>query len=171
MRGLVHVEMLERPLERGKTVSFVLPAGAKAGNGTFYILDLHARVKIAPDSPPGRVYLIAESGGYGSAQIAFTVNGKGAPVERETVGGISGIEHHRSSSRTIDVRFSNYLPYRSIHPGRNTVAIFTHALGPTRIASATIFADSAIESVVAGPGRLVARAVVNHPRSCLRCWR
>ena len=149
--------------ERGETVTFVLPAGASARRGSFYIVDLHARVRIAPDSPPGNVYLMAESGGYGSAQIAFTVSGKGRAVEWTSVGAINGVEHHRSTSRTIDVRFSNYLPYKGIHPGRNTLAVFVRSFG-ARIAAATIYSDSAIEYVGSGPGRLVARASVNHPR-------
>lgn len=158
--GSPDLTMRGKATAHGRTIAFTLPAGSAERPGHWYVLHLHARVEIAPDSPPGRAYLEAVSAnGFGSAKILFSVKGRGDPIEWHTVGALGGSDH-RSASRQIELRFANVMPYSGVRVGANALTFAVEEYG-ARVSAVTIFADSAIELTRLGPAQITVHATTN----------
>jgi len=127
-----------------RTVAITLPKGAVQGGRTWYLIHLHYRLVLDPQTPPGDVYVEAATDGYPCAMIRFDVtrvNGK--PRVKAAASGLisNGV---KAVGLVHEDTFENYLEYRGVRGGRNTVTFTAERLGPARFLRLTIFGDTRV---------------------------
>lgn len=145
-----------RLLHPSRAAIFRLPPGARERPQHWYVLHLHLRVTIPPDSPQGTAYVVATSGRFASAEIRFEVRA-GKTVRWSALGYIDGVQSGVAHNGLVDLHFRNVMPYHSIAPGRNVLGLAVQELG-ARVARVVVLGDSAIEYTPIGPAEIVVRA-------------
>jgi hypothetical protein len=149
---------LDRALER-KSVFFRLPSGARQGPDKWYLIRLHFRIVFKEEAGAGAVLLSGLTNGRSAAQIRFQYRRSSprAPIYWSTLDYIRGLRRHRTQSRVIDVRFSNYLQYSGVRPKRNAFTVQYERFGDIHVESIRVFRDSGIAVTPLSPARLKIR--------------
>lgn len=148
-------------------IFFGLPAEASQGPRNWYLVRLHVRLVLAPNSGPGKILLSATTNGAACALIEFRAAPKaGRPTIRWTsVGIVDGARSGSSSSRTVELRYANYLQKSGVRPGTNELDFQVARYGSVRIDEVRIFDDSGIEFTPLSPAnvRLAATRTSTRP--------
>jgi hypothetical protein len=157
---------LDVPVDRGPaavTVRYRLPRGASQGPRTWYLIRLHFEITFAADSGPGIAYVSGLTNGRAAAQIKYRVTKRpnAAPEIRwSSVDLIRGRIERTAASRTVEVRFRNYLQLGGVRPGNNTLTVELERLRNVEVKRLRIFADSGIEVTRLAPAKLVLKPVL-----------
>ena len=148
-------------------IFFGLPAGAKQGPKDWYLVRLHMRVVIAPDSGPGKIDISATTDSAACGLIAFRVGRStgGPTVTWTSVGIVDGVRSGTSVSGTIELRYANYLQIGGVRPGSNDLDFQISQHGSARVAEVRFLDDSGIEFSPLGPAnvRLTAERASSAP--------
>lgn len=146
---------LKRPM-----IYFALPAHASQGPQNWYVLRLHLRLTLAPDSGPGTVDVSATTDQATCALISFRA-GDARRIDWTGVGIVDGVTRGSSRSGVVELRYANYLQRSGVKSGRNDLDFQLAQHGKVHVAELRIFDDSGIEYTPLSPAnvRLVARAV------------
>jgi hypothetical protein len=137
-------------------IEYRLPAGAKQGAPDWYMLKLHYSLVLSPRSGSGIVYLTASTNGRAAAMITFDVNKRGEKlkVTRSDLGLVSGNRKQASAKRVWNGAFTNYLQYKGVREGMNSLTFKFLQLGSARIDSWKIYSDTGIVRTRNGPSRI-----------------
>jgi hypothetical protein len=95
--------------------------------------------------------------GRAAAQIKFQVPSPASGDRRivwSSVDLIRGRIERASSSRTVEVRFRNYLQLAGVRPGTNTFTVELERFGDVEVERLRIFDDSGVELTRLAPARL-----------------
>jgi hypothetical protein len=142
--------------ESHATLHYRLPADARQGPGHWYLIRLHFRVDVSPHALPGEFNVAAETQGLTCASIIFEVtrrNGR-LVVSSDALGLVNGVErvHSTSLERTID--FWNYVGYRGVAPGENTLTLDLTANAIPMVRRVVFLPGSGIALSRLGPPRV-----------------
>lgn len=145
-----------------KTVRFRLPEGARQGGSTWYLLRYHFRLVIAPDSGSGRIYVGASTNDRASAQIRFDVDRAGSRVSvvSHELGFVAGSQTRAATSLTQEFHFANFLQYKGVKPGINTLSFEVEQYAQAKFRSLTVSPDSGIELSALGPSEVTMTVAV-----------
>jgi hypothetical protein len=145
-------------------IFFALPASAAQGPHLWYLVRLHLRLVLAPDSGAGKIDVSATTNGAACALIEFRVAGP-SKVAWTSVGIVDGARSGASSSGTVELRYANYLQNSGVRPGQNELDFQIGQHGAARVAEVRFFDDSGIELSRLGPAnvRLTARRASSGP--------
>jgi hypothetical protein len=128
-----------------RSATITLPDGAVQGGKTWYRIHLHYRLALDPQSPSGHIYVEASTDGWPCAMVRFDVtraNGT-AHVKMVASGLVDGVQA-KTVALVHEGTFENFLEYRGVRSGRNTVAFTAERYGPARFRSLTIYSDTRI---------------------------
>lgn len=145
---------LKRPM-----IYFALPPRAAQGPQNWYVLRLHLRLTLAPDSGAGTVDVSATTDQATCALISFRV-GAARRIDWTGVGIVDGVTRGSSRNATVELRYANYLQRSGVKSGRNDLDFQLAQHGKAHVAELRVFDDSGIEYTPLSPAnvRLVARA-------------
>jgi hypothetical protein len=151
-----------------RSVPFWLPAGARQGPRKWYLIRLHFRITFEQEAGTGGALVSGLTNRRSAAQIKFDIpiRGKRALIHWNTLDYIRGYQGHRTRSRTIDVRFANYVQFAGVRPGRNSFAVQYESFGKLGVKSLVVLRDSGIEVTSLSPARLKIR--VSNPPTRVR---
>ncbi len=143
-------------------IPFRLPPGAKEGPGHWYVIHLHFRAEVRPDSLPGEFNVAADTDGRTCASIIFTVTKQGRQriVTSDALGLVNGVERIRGSQLVREIRFENFLVIHGIRPGPNVLTFDLTSNAIPMVREVRIFADSGIELARGGPPSVAVTASV-----------
>jgi len=143
-------------------IPFRLPPGAKEGPGHWYVIHLHFRVEVRPDSLPGEFNVAADTDRRTCASIIFTVVKKGRQriVTSDALGLVNGVERIRGPQLVREIRFENFLVTHGIRPGPNVLTFELTSNAIPMVREVRIFADSGIELARGGPPNVAVAATV-----------
>ncbi len=139
-----------------RSVTFWLPAGARQGPRKWYLIRLHFRITFEQKAGTGGVLVSGLTNRRSAAQIKFDIpiRGRRALIHWNTLDYIRGYQEHMTRSRTIDVRFVNYVQFAGVRPGRNSFAVQYERFGMLGVKSLVVLPDSGIEVTSLSPARL-----------------
>jgi hypothetical protein len=147
---------LEGIVER-RSIPFLLPQHARQGRPRWYLVRLHFTITFANSARAGTVLISALTDGRASAQIEFNVRRRadgGNTIRWRTLDYIRGAQTKATTSRRVEVRFQNYLQFRGVRAGKNSLAIQFERFKGAEVESLRIHRDSGIEVSNTGPARL-----------------
>jgi hypothetical protein len=135
------------PAARVRRFTFILPEGARQGAGSWYLVRLDFRLVLQRRSGNGVVYVEANTRGHAGGLVEFRVHRKrGAPeLTWNAIGIVDGIQTGRTRSRSVTVRFRNYVQERGIAAGLNTLSFDYQELGEARVERVELLPSSGIE--------------------------
>jgi hypothetical protein len=139
-----------------RDVEFTLPRGAHQGPNSWYLIRLHFRISISPDSGPGRIYIVASTNDRPAAMIRFdtTASRAGVRVRSSELGLVNGARSATGLPLVVESRFENFLEYKGVRAGKNTLTFKVEQYDGARIRSLRVFGDSGIEFSRLGPATL-----------------
>ncbi len=129
---------------------FQLPTGAGQGPKRWYLVHLHARVTVGGSG--GTAILTAAANGKTGAQIQFRPAGSG--VDWSTVSASEPPRQERSSTRTVEFRFANFLPLDSVHGGTNRLTFGAELFDGATFDGIQLFGDTCLETTDRSPEML-----------------
>jgi hypothetical protein len=143
-------------------VTYRLPPGAHEGPGHWYVIRLHFRVEVRPDTIPGVFNVAADTNGRTCASIIFTVtrDKRGPIVASDALGLVSGREVERGRGLVREIDFRNFLVTHGVKPGLNVLTLDLTSNAIPMVKQVTIFADSGIEYTRLGPPNATVQAHV-----------
>jgi hypothetical protein len=128
-----------------RSVTIRLPAGATQGGNTWYRIHLHYRLELDPRTPAGHVYVEASTDGWPCAMVRFDVSRVAGQVHvREVASGLVDGVQAKPAALVHEGTFENFLEYRGVRGGPNTVTFTAERYGPARFRRLTIFGDTRI---------------------------
>lgn len=139
---------LKRPM-----IYFALPPRASQGPQNWYVLRLHLRLTLAPDSGPGTIDVSATTDQATCALISFRV-GVARRVDWTGVGIVDGVTRGSSRTGTAELRYANYLQRSGVKAGRNDLDFQLAQHGKVHVAELRIFDDSGIEYTPLAPANV-----------------
>lgn len=149
-------------------VGYVLAPGARQGPRLWYLLRLHAVLRLGPGD--GRYVLSAANGLHTAAQIIVTVRKGRARVD--LLGLVRGHEVRHVRGRTVPIRFENYSQIQAIKPGRSELSFRLEHEGGSPRTTATILPSSGIVVTSILPDELLLdvepKAIAVHPADEVR---
>jgi hypothetical protein len=154
--------------QRSAAATYLLPGRAAQGPNAWYVLHLHFRLRLAGDTPPGRIYLVADTNDRTAAQIRFNVQraGDGVFTHWDTLGLLGGRRDFFTASRVIEGFFYNYLQTQGVRSGSNTLRMSVQDYDGAKFDRVSILDDSGIELTLASPPQLSLEPIV--PRRPVR---
>jgi hypothetical protein len=143
-------------------VRYRLPPGAREGPGHWYLIRLHFRVEVRPDTIPGVFNVAADTNARTCASIIFTVtrDGRGPIVSSDALGLVNGREIERGRGLVREIDFRNFLVKPGVKPGLNVLTFDLTSNAIPMVKEVKIFADSGIEYTRLGPASATIRAHV-----------
>lgn len=143
---------------RSTTISF--PRGANQGPSTWYLLHFHFTIRFGPrGGPAGVAYVSAATNGYTAAQAKFGVGrGKRPKISWSTLDIVNGSRHGRTRSRSLEVRFTNYLQVRGVRGGPGALSFRLEQFGRPNVRSVVIWPDTRVTATSQGPAELALSA-------------
>jgi hypothetical protein len=158
---------LDIPLARepaGRSVGYALPPDAQQGPQRWYLIHLHFGVDFAKSSGSGFAYVSGLTDRRAAAQVQFHLTsvgqGRKARIAWESLDLIHGQVKHVTSSRHVEVDFTNYLQLAGVQPGRNTLKFKLERLDGIKVRRLHVFADSGLVFTERSPPILAVRARV-----------
>ena len=134
-----------------RTVTITLPRGAVQGGTTWYRIHLHYRLALDPKSAAGHIYVEAATDGWPCAMVRFDVTRvHGQAHARMVASGLVAGAQTKAVALVHEGTFENYLEYRGVRGGRNTVTFTAERYGPARFRKLTIYGDTSIVRSSAG---------------------
>jgi hypothetical protein len=146
---------------------FRLPAGVaersrncyrvrSLGRRTCFVIHFHFRIKFAPDSPPGHVYVSAATNRFTASQVLFEVQRPDGrmSIPWSTLNLVRGYEPHTSATPDIDVQDVNFIQTRGLRPGLNNLDFQLEVPEEAVVREVEVFRDSGLEWTTVGPGRV-----------------
>jgi hypothetical protein len=140
------------------TLPYRLPRDARQGPHDWYLLRLHFEIAFERGGGPGKAWVVGAGNHYGAVLLEFTRGSRGRSIEWNSLDLIKGWVERRTAAHRIAVVARNYLPYRGVRPGRNTLTISLRRAGTFRVKRLKVLADSGIEVTPHSPARLVLEA-------------
>jgi hypothetical protein len=159
LRSLGYGDQVFGPTHRQfsyRDVALTFPRGAHQGPSSWYLIHLHFRISISPESGSGRIYIVASTNDRPAAMIRFdtTANPAGVRVRSTDLGLVSGARSATGLPLVVESRFENFLEYKGVRPGRNTLTFKVEQYDGARIRSVRVFDDSGVEFSRLGPATL-----------------
>lgn len=131
-----------------------LPPGARQGSSGWYLIHLHFAITIAPGTRAGHASVSAVSHDYVGVLVKFKRSARDSRIRWNMLDLIRGWVDRTTTSRVIEVKASNYLPFRGVRPGGNTFMVVLRRTGALRIDGLRVLADSGLQLSRLGPARL-----------------
>ncbi len=149
---------LDSPVgEKTIELGFELPADAKQGPETWYVMRLDYSIRVSSSSGIGAMYLSGLTNGYASAQIETwteaTKDG-GLMTKWSTVDLLDGYREYSSEVGEVQGTFLNYMQTKGIRPGSNTLTFKVETAGDIGVENVTILKSSGIQLTDESPPRL-----------------
>jgi hypothetical protein len=169
LRDLGYGELVFRR-SSSQHVYFRLPAGARQGGRTWYLLHLRFSISFSNEGKPGFADVSVLHNGYACALIRFRADPKSVDrkLEWATTGMVGGDVHRVSTQLTATVRFSNFCQNSGVKGGVNDLLVRVGVRDPggPRLDKLVVFDDSGIEISPDGPAELalVAHATDRRPK-------
>lgn len=137
-----------------------LPAGVRQGRGHWYLIRLHFRVDVRPDALAGEFNVAAETQGRTCASIIFNVGRRQGRlwISSDALGLVNGVERVHSASLVRTVDFWNYIGYKGVAAGVNTLTLDLTSNALPMVSRVQFFADSGIALSRLGPPRVALEA-------------
>jgi hypothetical protein len=138
-------------------VAFALPSKARQGRGVWYLVRLHAVLRISAGGGPGSIYLSSLVNGAAANQVEVEVRRTpecSSLVRWSTVDLLEGFRARESCGSTIEVDTTNFVQYRGIRPGLNHLAFQLERFRRAEVRTARILPDSGISVSRLGPAKL-----------------
>lgn len=149
---------LRRPfITRSRPLPFSLPAHAHEGGDEWFVMRLHFRLELAPDSGSGLIDVSASTdGGWSSDMIEIHVQrvGRTTRLDWSKVGLIAGAVNGHVAGRSVELADSNIMIMRGVRPGVNTMQFEVRSSENARVRRVTIYPDSGVYFTSSGPGTL-----------------
>jgi hypothetical protein len=142
-----------RAFTKRELFDFRLPAGARQGPETWFLVKLHYVFRLRPNAPTSTAYLGASTNGFTSAQIVVdAVRRQGRTrFYGDSAGYVESLPELSSEELTIRGTYFNYLPYRGVRPGRNTFEVDVEQYDGLPVRSVRILAGSGIVTTPLAP--------------------
>lgn len=157
LRGLGYGDLVLEPdpetARAERTIYYRLPRDAAQGPGHWYVLHLHYVVELRPDATPGIINVAAATNGRFTISTIFTARKRGGRlvVTSDDLGWVEGHVRRTSTSLSQEIKFSNFLAYAGVRPGRNALTFQVTANAIPLVRSVRILRDTAIEVSPHGP--------------------
>ncbi|MDI6872309.1 MAG: CARDB domain-containing protein [Bacillota bacterium] len=147
-------------------VKYVLPEGVSQGPETWYIIHYHFEVEFDPQTPDGKLTVLANTNGpMAAAMIRFYASYENGAlvINWKSLGLVDGWQEGTSVSGKVEVNFSNYLPNDGVKPGDNHLFFVIKEEGDIKASMFHVFDDTSIEVTPLAPPSLSIEAEGWHP--------
>ncbi len=153
--GYSHVVFTGKNYTESYTVKYVLPQNASQGTENWYLIKLNFIIEFSGNSTDGYAYVSASTNNWSSALIKFEVkrNHNNSLLINWSEIDLLGVSKYSSSSPKINISFANYIPYKGISPGINTLTFKLEQQG-AKIKKLEILPTSGIEFTSRSPPNL-----------------
>jgi hypothetical protein len=141
--------------------AFLLPEGVTQGPDTWYLLRMNVTVTFGSSGGHGSVLVGASTNGRAAAQVEFYPerNRSGrSRVSWDTADLIHGAYDGRAGGRSARVEFVNYLQFKGVMGGANTLTFEAETFGRTDVQDIEIGPASGVYATPIGPPGLVMEA-------------
>jgi hypothetical protein len=157
------------PSHVSRAFVFNLPRSATQGPPSrfWYLLRLRLKMYISPGSPPGTVNVVAYTNDSAAVLVEFVVSrtSRSSVVKWRTIDLLRGWRERQMRGLSTTQEFINFLPYRGIRPGANTLTFRVRSFG-AHFRRLDILRGSGLEVSRHGPA--VLRARLSAPRQIER---
>jgi hypothetical protein len=144
------------PVRRGSArqqFSFTLPRGATQGPALWYTIALNYRIQFSPHSKAGFVWVTTDTQGAMSGQIEYVLSqsNKGLAIRGSSVAVNKGLRKWRVHDQADQVAYSNYLPYRGVQGGKNTLTVRAEVTEGVEVESLEILGQTGVKVTPVSP--------------------
>jgi hypothetical protein len=135
---------------------FRVPAGARHGSTSWYLLHLDVELTLAPSTRQGAVQASGLVNGFAACQINYTVTrARGAVrVATNQFDLVDGVKRSTTFGRLVEGQQTNYLQRRAVRAGTNDLAIQVQQYGHARVQQIRILPHTAILVSPLAPAKL-----------------
>lgn len=141
--GIAQTVFEPRRFPASWTFRYRLPPGVRQGPARWYVMRLHLIISLARDPESGTAYVSGSTNGRAAIQIELT--NRGRLVRWSTTDLVRGFRAGVVHARRLEITSSNYLQYRGVRGGWNTLALGVERLDGLRIARVRVLPDSGIQ--------------------------
>lgn len=136
-------------------IEYILPQNASQGTEGWYLINLNFIIEFSDNSTNGYAYVSASTNNWSSALIKFEVKRDNSTLSVNwSERNLFGVSRYSTSSPKINISFTNYIPYKGISSGINTLTFKLEQYDGAKVRKLEILPNSGIEFTQLSPPNL-----------------